>query len=125
MILTKEERSTVEFLHNEMPDFIPPDLWPPCSPDLNPVNYKIWGCMQERMYNKPICDLAELKQRLVKVWADLEQTIVDEAIDQWTKRLKACVKPKDNILNIYYNFSRMCRLRVPTFFDIKAVFLKL
>jgi len=23
-------RSTVEFLRNEMPDFIPPDLWPPC-----------------------------------------------------------------------------------------------
>ena len=39
-------------------------------------------------------DLAELKQRLVKVRADLEQTIVDEAIDQWKKRLKACVKAK-------------------------------
>jgi len=31
---------------------------------------------------------------LIKVWADLEQTIVDEAIDQWRKRLKACVKAK-------------------------------
>jgi len=39
-------------------------------------------------------NLAELKQRLVKVWADLEQTIVDKAIDQWKKRLKACVKAK-------------------------------
>jgi len=39
-------------------------------------------------------DLAELKQRLVKVWSDLEQTIVDKAIDQWMKRLKACVKAK-------------------------------
>jgi len=73
--------------------------------------------MQERMYKKPICDLAELKQRLVKIWADLEQTIVDEAIDQWRKRLKACVKAKkNNILNIYYNFSRTCRLLVSTFF---------
>jgi len=40
------------------------------------------------------CDLVELKQRLVKVWSDLEQTIVDEAIGQWRKRLKACVKAK-------------------------------
>jgi len=31
---------------------------------------------------------------LVKVCADLEQTIVDEAIDQWRKRLKACIKTK-------------------------------
>ena len=36
----------------------------------------------------------QLKQRLVKVWVDLEETIVDEAIDQWRKQLKACVKAK-------------------------------
>ena len=65
-------RSTVKFLHKEVPDFIPPELWPPYSPDLNPVHYRIWDCMQERLYKKPIRDLAELKQRLVKVWADFD-----------------------------------------------------
>jgi len=50
--------------------------------------------MQKCVYKKPIGDLVELKQRLVKVWADLEQTIVDDAIDQWRKWLKACVKAK-------------------------------
>jgi len=34
------------------------------------------------------------QERPVKVWTDLEQTIVDKAIDQWRKRLKACVKAK-------------------------------
>jgi len=34
------------------------------------------------------------EQTTVKVWADLEHTIVDNAIDQWRKRLKACVKAK-------------------------------
>jgi len=50
----------------------------------------------------------------------------------WTRPLtsggndsKPASRPKDNILNIYYNFSHTCRLLVPTFFDIKAVFLKL
>jgi len=27
----------------EMPDFIAPDLWPPNSTDLNPVDYRIWA----------------------------------------------------------------------------------
>jgi hypothetical protein len=36
----------------EIPAFISPELWPPNSPDLNPVDYKIWGCMQERVYKK-------------------------------------------------------------------------
>ena len=39
-------------------------------------------------------DLAELKQRLLKVWADLKLTIVDRAIDQWRKSLQACVNAK-------------------------------
>src|SRR5688572_10911834 len=28
---------TVELLTKETPDFIPPNLWPPNSPDLNPI----------------------------------------------------------------------------------------
>ena len=53
-------RSTVKFLRHETPDFISPELWPPNSPDLNPVDYKIWDCLQERVYKKPIRDLVEL-----------------------------------------------------------------
>ena len=36
----------IQLLQRETPDFIGPDLWPPNSPDLNPVDYKIWGVMQ-------------------------------------------------------------------------------
>jgi len=45
-------RETVELLKEVTPDFIQPSLWPPNSPDLNPVDYAIWGIMQERVYNK-------------------------------------------------------------------------
>jgi len=34
------------------------------------------------IYENSVHDVAELKQPLVKVWADFEQTIVDRAIDQ-------------------------------------------
>ena len=34
---------TIELLRRETPDFIGPDLWPANSPDLNPVDYRIWG----------------------------------------------------------------------------------
>ena len=33
--------STVKFLCKEVSDFIPLELWPPCSRDLNTVDYTI------------------------------------------------------------------------------------
>ena len=35
-------RETIDLLLRVTPDFIGPDLWPPNSPDLNPVDLKIW-----------------------------------------------------------------------------------
>jgi len=40
-------RETVELLRQETPDFIPPDLWHPNIPDLDPVDYNIWVIMQQ------------------------------------------------------------------------------
>jgi len=33
---------TVTMLQRETPEFIPPEMWPPNSPDLNPVDYSTW-----------------------------------------------------------------------------------
>ena len=35
-------RETIKLLQRETPAFISPDLWPSNSPDLNPVDCKIW-----------------------------------------------------------------------------------
>ena len=50
---------TVNLLKHEMPDFIAPSLWPPNSPDLNPVDYKIWGLLQQRVYTRKIQNVEE------------------------------------------------------------------
>lgn len=87
-------RETIELLQRETPDFITPDLWPPNSPDLNPVDYRIWGILQERVYRKSVKDVDELKLRLIEAWSGIQQSVIDHAIDQWRVRLNACVKAK-------------------------------
>ena len=84
-------RATVEYLRQATPEFISPDLWPLNSLDLNQVDYKIWDCIQERMYQKPIRVMDQLKQHLVDVWSDVQQTVVNAGIGEWRKRLRACV----------------------------------
>ena len=40
-------RETISLLERETPNFIPPTLWPPNSPNLNPIDYRIWSVLQE------------------------------------------------------------------------------
>ena len=66
----------------------------PNSPDLNPIDYKIWGIMQQRVYEMQIHNVDELKRRVVDVWRGLQQSVVDVAVTEWRKLLQACVRTK-------------------------------
>jgi len=35
----------------------------------------------------------QLKQRIVTMWNELEQSLIDRAVDQWSKRLQMRVQP--------------------------------
>jgi len=48
---------TVEFLSRNTPDFISPLLWPPSIPGLNPVDYEVWGMLQQHIYRSRIRDV--------------------------------------------------------------------
>ena len=58
----------------------------------NPVDYQIWGKLQERVYRSQIRDVDQLKSRLIEEWEHFHQVVIDEAVRQWRPRLRACVR---------------------------------
>jgi len=54
-----------EPLRQEAPNFLASNLWPPNSPDLCPVDYKIWAVMRHRVYHKQIHSVDELMSAAV------------------------------------------------------------
>jgi len=44
-----DKSDTVQLLEQAMPAFISQDLWPPNSPDVNPVDYKIWAIISQQL----------------------------------------------------------------------------
>jgi len=54
----------------------------------------LWGMIQQRAHQTRTRDITELKERLIDVWRGLQQSVVDEAIDEWHKRLRSCVRVK-------------------------------
>ena len=43
-------------------------VWAANSPDLNPVDYRVWGKLQEHVYRNQIRDVDQLKSRLIEEW---------------------------------------------------------
>lgn len=87
-------KQTQDFLQRHCPSFINKDEWPPNSPDLNPLDYYVWGAMLER-YNslsrKPT-DTEELKEALLNIWNELPQTSIQKAIRKFPQRLQSCIR---------------------------------
>jgi len=53
-----------------------PGLWPQNSPDLNPIDYKIWVTVQQRVQSTKVQDVKDLMQRLIDAWAGVEESVI-------------------------------------------------
>jgi len=74
-------------------NFIEPHIWPPNSPDINPVDYAISGALQQRVYHqRQFKTVEELKRAIVTEWQKLLQRFIDNSINEWRRRLEAVIK---------------------------------
>jgi len=87
------QRLTQDWLRVNCTDFTAKDEWPPNSPDLNPLDYHVWGAMLQafhKLHPKPKT-IPELKSALQQIWDDLPQTTINKAVNDFRKRLNKCV----------------------------------
>jgi len=73
------------------------------SCDREPVDYKIWGILQERVYRTSSKDVDELRRRIAEEWGELDHRTIDKAVGEWGKRLQACVAAGEDTLNTRCN----------------------
>jgi len=66
------------------------------SPDLNPVALarNIQGIVQQQVCQSRVHSIDKLKKCLLHVWHGIDQTVIDNATDEWRGRLRTCVRAK-------------------------------
>jgi len=75
-----------------VPEFVELENWPLNSPDLNQVDYSIWGALQQLVYRRRrIRDVEHLKEVVQTCWEQIGQDVIDRAIGQFHKRLSLVV----------------------------------
>ena len=60
------------------------NMWPPNSPNLNPVDYCVWSALERNVYSgKRFEDTIELKEAILQEWEALPQTVINNTIDEF------------------------------------------
>lgn len=85
---------TVAWLQTNRTDFIQPQQWPAKSPDLNVLDYCVWGLLLAELQSKRsnINSLNELKECLCEAWNSIPMDIICRAVEGWIPRLRKCVE---------------------------------
>ena len=87
---------TQSWLSENFCDHITPNMWPPNSPDCNPLDYYVWGAV-ERETNKTPCNTQEeLEARITAAFSNLNKEMVGKACKRFQSRLEAVVKANGN-----------------------------
>ena len=83
-----------DWLEHHCPEFVNKDEWPPNSPDLNPLDFSVWGVMLDKYdkHSPKPKTTAELKIVLQQIWDSLSQEFIQKTVLAFRKRVQACVR---------------------------------
>lgn len=68
--------------------------WPPRSPDLNPLDFFLWGHLKQLVYTTPIENVEELRNRIIASCRTIRQTpgIFERVRQSMRRRIEACIE---------------------------------
>lgn len=69
-----------------------PILWPPRSPDLNPLDFFYWGAMKDKVYEKPIQNDSELRSRVNIAARKISEISLRRLKSSFLRRCRACIR---------------------------------
>ena len=80
-------------MNKNMPAYWPADWWPPYSPDLNPLDYNIWGYVESRACATPHPSVPALQKAVDKAWTELlTEDHVKKTCGAFWKRVELMIK---------------------------------
>jgi hypothetical protein len=52
------------------------EIWPPSSPDCDPLDLSMWSELEEEVYKQPHNTLSSLRVKILEVKADMDREVV-------------------------------------------------
>jgi inhibitor of nuclear factor kappa-B kinase subunit alpha len=95
-------KTTQEWLRRHVPAFISAEDWPSGSPNLNPMDYKLWAVLGDMAAQKHHNNLDSLKRSLVKAVAEILLETVCAATAVLPEHLKFSIEAEGGHFEWHY-----------------------
>ena len=84
-------KETQEWLSTNVPNLISKEEWHPSSPDLNLLDFGIWGYLENKISATHHKSLEALKTKLRKEWSKMLQDVICNFCRSFSRRLKVVI----------------------------------
>ena len=78
-----------------------PTPWPPRSPDINPLDFFLWGYVKTRVYKTPVPDLKNLKHRIRQAFGEVTNNMSDNTWRELALRLQVLQENGGGHVEVY------------------------
>ena len=68
-----------------------PVEWAPRSPDLNPLDFSVWGILKDRVYQREVRDIGHLRQRVIEECNNFDAAVLRKIVAHMERRVNLCV----------------------------------
>ena len=86
-------------------------MWPPASPDLNPLDFNIWSILEAEACAKTHDTVEGLKVFLKKAWAKIPQKKFWVSVEGFRGRLERIVKAKEGHIEIQGDSAKCAQIK--------------
>ena len=83
--------TTRRFLAEAMSEYWTPEMWPPSSPDLNPLDFSIWAHVQSIACARRHMSVESLRAAIVSAWAGMSEGYIRKTCASFRRRLEQVV----------------------------------
>ncbi|QQP53735.1 Putative transposable element [Caligus rogercresseyi] len=83
---------TQKWQKTNMPKFWAKEVWPSSSPDLNPLDYAVWGELERHACATPHPSVEALKASILEAWANMSSNFVVKSCRIFRRRVEAVIK---------------------------------
>ena len=91
--------TTQDWMSENLHDHITPNMWPPSSPDLNPLDYYVWGVVERETNKHPHITPDSLRAAITRVMTHMDEDHLIRACKCFRQRIEAVIAAEGDFID--------------------------